>query len=116
MVIRGRADRRPARVHVLLIDLIPPGSHDPHGIHGALCDAYEMKYAQPAGHPLTLAAYIADREPTAYIEPFAVGDPLIDMPIFLSVDRYVPAPLERTYLQAYSGMPGVWKSVLDARP
>lgn len=103
-----------ARVHVLLIDLIPPGSHDRQGIHGALCDAYEIEYAQPAGQPLTLAAYIADRQPTAYVEPLAVGDALMDMPIFLSVERYIPAPLERTYMEAYRGMPSVWKDVLDA--
>jgi hypothetical protein len=102
-----------ARVHVLLLDLIPPGTHDPHGIHGAVCDRYDLEYSQPAELPLTMASYAADRKPTAYVEPVSVGQALIDMPLFLDVDWYVPAPLEATYLQAYRGMPSVWKEVLD---
>ena len=103
-----------ARVHVLLLDLIPPGPHDPHGIHGALCEAYGLEYEQPVDEPLTMSAYVADRRPTAYVEPVAVKQSLIDMPLFVDVDWYVPAPLESTYMQAYRGMPRVWKDILDA--
>jgi len=102
-----------ARVHVLLLDLIPPGPHDPGGIHAVLCDTYGLEYAYSDDQPLALSSYIADREPTAYVEPVAVGQTLIDMPLFLDTEWYVPAPLERTYLEAYRGMPSVWKDVLD---
>lgn len=113
LVYKLRSTLKP-RVHVLLIDLIPPGAHDLQCIQAALCEGYEIDYAPPAGQRLTLAAYIADRQPTAHAEPVAVGDSSIDMPIFLSVERYIPAPLGRTCMGAYRGMPGVWKNVLDA--
>jgi len=101
-----------ARVHVLLLDLIPPGRHDPGGIHAVLCDAYGMEYAYSKDSPLALSSYVADREPVAYVEPLAVGQDLIDMPLFLDTEWYVPAPLEQTYTQAFNGMPSVWKDVL----
>lgn len=103
-----------SRVHVMLLDLIPPGRHDPGGFHSVLCDAYGMEFAHSDELPLTLASYMADRKPTAYVEPVAVGHTLIDMPLFLDTEWYVPAPLERTYMQAFQGMPAVWKDVLDA--
>lgn len=34
---------------------------------------------------------------TAYVEPTTVGGVLIDLPLFLTADRYVPLPLETTY-------------------
>lgn len=102
-----------ARVHVMLLDLLPPGAHDPGGFHAMLCDAYGMEFTQSDNRPLTLASYVADREPVAYVEPVAVGQTLFDMPLFLDPEWYVPAPLERTYMQAFQGMPSVWKDVLD---
>jgi hypothetical protein len=49
------------------------------------------------------------------VEPTAVGSVLIDMPLFLSADRYVNVPLEQTYLAAYQGVPGRWKPVIEGR-
>ncbi len=43
--------------------------------------------------------------PVAYFEPFAVGSTLIDMPIFLTEDRFINVPLERTYMEAWQGVP-----------
>jgi len=37
---------------------------------------------------------------TAYIEPIAVGDPLLEMPLFLDPWSYVNVPLEPTYRAA----------------
>jgi len=55
--------------HLLVIDLFPPGPHDPRGPHGALwteVDAIEAaECQQPNEKPLTLAAYEAKRAPTA---------------------------------------------------
>src|SRR5439155_12282467 len=51
-----------AGVHVLAIDLLPPGPHDPQGIHGVIDQHLEEAdelYDLPAAEPLTLAAYAA---------------------------------------------------------
>ena len=100
--------------HLLLIDLNPPGPRDPEGIHGALwSELGGVPYTIPPGEPLTLAAYAAGQPVTAYVEPFAVGDPLIDMPLFLDPEHYVPVPLEATYQAAWRGVPRRWREVLE---
>lgn len=112
-----------AGVHLLVLDLFPPGRHDPYGIPGAirqrLAEAIEPIADEdggpPPGEPVTLAAYAAGRLVDAYIEHAAVGAPLPDMPLFLHPDRYVNVPLERTYQAAYSGMPAYWRDVLEGR-
>jgi hypothetical protein len=64
--------------------------------------------------PLTLVSYAWDgEEPEAFLEPVAVGQPLIDMPLFLTAERYVNVPLEPTYQSAYLGMPEFWRNVLE---
>ncbi len=106
-------------VHVLLVDLIPPGRHDPHGMHGAILehldDASEPDDL-PADEPLTLASYAAGPQVDVYLEHVAVGAPLPDMPLFLRPDRYVNVPLEPTYQAAYRGMPVFWREVLEGQP
>jgi hypothetical protein len=64
-----------AGVHLLIVDLLPPGTFDPQGIHGAIWAEYTGEpFVAPPGLPLTLAAYIgAGEAPEAYIEPTAVG-------------------------------------------
>ncbi len=102
-------------IHLLLLDLFPPGPRDPQGIHGALwrelCDG---DYEQPAGKPLTLAAYSAGPIPTAYVEAVAVGDVLPDMPLFLTSEEYVNVPLEPTYQTAYGRVPRFYRAILEA--
>jgi hypothetical protein len=104
-----------ASVHVLLIDVLPPGPHDPHGIHGAVWAYFDTGgYESPQDSPLTLASYAWDgAEPSAFVEPVAVGRPLIDMPLFLTAERYVNVPLEPTYQAAYAGMPAFWRNVIE---
>ena len=47
-----------SRVHVLLIDLLPPTKHDQAGIHGKVWEEYsEEPYEIQAKSPLTLASY-----------------------------------------------------------
>jgi hypothetical protein len=98
------------RVHLLLIDLFPPTSRDPQGIHGLIWG--DQAAAPPADQPLTLAAYHATVPRQAYVEPTAVGSPLIDIPLFLDDEHYVPVPLETTYQAAWHGVPERWKVVL----
>ena len=104
-------------VHVLLLDLFPPGPHDPSGIHGSLLQALQPSpepYVLPANAPLTLASYVAGPQVDIYIEHLAVGSPLPEMPLFLRPDRYVNVPLEPTYQAAYRGTPAVWREVLES--
>jgi hypothetical protein len=96
--------------HLLVIDLHPPGPHDPHGLHTAFWGG--APHVTPE-QPLSLAAYRADDVPTAYFEPVALGAPLPDMPLFLTPDHYVNAPLETTYQAAYRGVPARWRRVIE---
>jgi hypothetical protein len=106
-------------VHLLLVDLLPPGPRDPSGIHGFILQGLEPSsepYTLPAEAPLTLASYVAGPRVEIYLEHLAVGAPLADMPLFLRPDRYIYVPLEPTYQAAYRSMPGFWRNVLEGRP
>lgn len=100
--------------HVLLIDLFRPGPFDPRGIHGAIWEEYGPSENDfPSDQTLTLASYLAEKMPEAFVEHLALGDTLTDMPLFLDFDTYVPVPLEATYQAAYRGMPAFWRQVLE---
>ncbi len=102
--------------HALIIDLHPPTTRDPRGVHARFWrDSFGDDNAPGTSkeQPLTLVAYRSDLAPTAYFEPVAVGDTLIDMPIFLTPDRYINVPLEATYQAAYRGVPRRWKQVVE---
>ncbi len=102
------------RIHLLVLDLQPPTSRDPQGIHGAIWDEVTgLPYNRPVNKPLTLAAYEAGGVVQAYVEPVAVGDSLIDMPLFLEPGRFVEVPLEETYRLAYESVPRRWRTVLE---
>jgi hypothetical protein len=101
-------------LHLLILDLHQPGPRDPQGIHGAIWSEIEDdRYQAPPAKPLTLVAYAAGQPKRAFIEPVAVGDVLIDMPLFLEPEAYVNVPLEATYQAAYRGVPQRWKRVLE---
>jgi hypothetical protein len=105
-------------VHLLVIDLFPPGVHDPQGIHKAIWDEFnEADFELPADRPLTLAAYEAGPPHAAYIEPVAVGGPLTDMPLFLKPHLHVPAPLEATYRTTWEDFfPAPMQRLLETPP
>jgi hypothetical protein len=101
-------------IHVLVIDIFPPGPHDPQGMPAAIWQRFDDEpYVLPANEPLTLASFAAAPSIEAYLEHLAVGAPLADMPLFLTPDRYINTPLERTYGTAYHGMPAFWRNVLE---
>lgn len=103
-------------IHLLVIDVHPPGPWDPQGIHGAIWPIVGGgSFTLPTDRPLSLAAYLANRLPEAPVETIGVGQAVPDMPLFLSTDWYILAPLERTYTAAYNGMPCVVKDVLEGR-
>jgi len=97
--------------HLLLIDLFPPGRHDPQGLHAELWGKPEPPMTSE--EPLTLVAYRAAASPVAYLEPTAVGQRLIDMPLFLTDEHYINVPLEQTYQAAWKGVPDRWKQVIE---
>ncbi len=71
-------------VHVLLVDLFPPGSYDPSGMHAAIWDRLgDQADGPPEDEPLTLASYVSDTPVKANLEHLAVNKPLPDMPLFL---------------------------------
>lgn len=101
-------------LHLTLVDPFPPGPHDPNGIHAAIWEEVENKpFELPKDKPLTLAAYVCGLTTQAYIESFAVGDILPDMPLFLGEEVYVAMPLEATYRIAFADMPQRWRKVLE---
>ncbi len=101
-------------VHLLILDLQPPTTRDPQGIHGAIWDEVAGEdYERPADKPLTLAAYESGAGVRAFVEPVGVSDTPIDMPLFLDPGRYVAVPVEETYRLAFESVPRRWRSVLE---
>lgn len=102
-----------AGVHLLLIDVFPPGPRDPNGLHPLVWSSFKVAdFALPPDKRLTLAAYSAGRTKRAFIEPVAVGDPLPEMPLFLTPEHHIPVPLGATYETAWADVPKRWQDVL----
>jgi hypothetical protein len=100
-------------VNLLVVDLFPPTPHNPHGIHKAIWDELgDEPFEAPPGKPLIVASYLGGDIPMAYVESVGIGDELPSLPIFLSETRYIPAPLETTYREAWAGVPDVLKELL----
>lgn len=104
-----------AGVHLLIVDLFPPGPRDPQGIHRAIWDDIEPDhgFVLPESEPLTLASYIGGPCPEALVEFAAVGQSLPDRPLFLTEEIYVTVPLESTYRSAFDAVPTVRRGVLE---
>lgn len=103
-----------AGVHLLILDLLPPGRYDPFGTHAAVWEAAGGDpAAAPFEKPLTLAAYESADVLRYYLEPAAVGDALIEMPLFLVPGGHVRVPLEATYQRAVEALPRRWRQVLE---
>jgi hypothetical protein len=112
--IKKTADAIHAGIHILLIDLHPPTSRDPQGIHGAVwAELGDNSYVAPPGKPLTLVSYTGKPDFTCYVEPTAVGQPLQAMPLFLTATRYVTVPLEDSYMRAFAEIPNRVRTPLE---
>ncbi len=100
-------------IHMLIIDLLPPGKWDSQGIHKVIWDEVsEEPFELSDDKPLTLSAYEVGEFKTAYVEPVAVGGTLPDMPLFLSPSIYVLAPLEPTYLSTWESCPQPFRELV----
>ncbi len=110
--VRKSADLIQAGVHLLIVDPFPPGPRDPRGVHPAVWGEFDDDpYTPPADQPLTAAAYDAG-EWTSYVEPFAVGQLVPELPLFLRPGVYVPCPLEATYQDTWRVFPAALKGLL----
>jgi hypothetical protein len=102
-------------IHLLILELLPPGRRDPEGIHNEIWQEIAgEEYAPPPGKPLTLAAYESGNSIRVYVTNAAVGDALTDMPLFLEPEQAVTVPLELTYNAAFAEVPRRWRRVLEA--
>lgn len=111
--VRKAQEALSAGIHLLLVDLFPPGPRDPQGIHRAVWgDDCGPDYTLPEDKPLTCVSYIGGSAAEAFVDLLAVGDALPEMPLFLTPEMYVPVPLEATYQTAGDGMPAYWRGVL----
>jgi hypothetical protein len=100
-------------VHLLVVDLFPPSKRDPQGLYKAIWEDEGDDFALPADKPLLSVSYDAGQS-RAYVGPFAVGDALPEMPLFLDAGYYVPAPLEDTYKTTWGVFPAPLKPLLEA--
>src|SRR5262245_15952532 len=106
-----------AGVHLLLVDVHPPGPRDPNGIHGALMrEIGTEEYVLGRERPLTVAAYVGGPVVQAFVAHLAVGEPVPEMPLFLTRENYVRVPLEASYMAAWDDVPPQYKEVLLAPP
>jgi hypothetical protein len=104
-------------VNLLVVDLFPPTPRDPHGIHKAIWDEFgDEPFEAPPGKPLIVASYLSGDSPTAYVDSVGLGEALPPSPIFLSETRYIPAPLESTYMRAWGVFPAMLKEVMGSPP
>jgi hypothetical protein len=102
-------------IHLLIVDLFPPTTRDPCGIHRVIWGTdREGDFALTDAQPLTCLSYVGMPCPEVYLDPVAVGDPLPDMPLFLTPEVYVPLPLEATYQSAWEAVPDFLQEVLAA--
>lgn len=104
-------------IHLLLIDLFPPTPRDPNGIHAAIWQQLgqaEANGATPsAERSRMIVAYSAGSDATAYVERLHIGDILQPMPLFLTPEVYVPAPLENSYMEAWRHFPRPLRGLLQ---
>jgi hypothetical protein len=94
-------------IHFLVVDLFPPGPRDPQGIPQAVWDELvgEPLGTRPTDKPLSVAAFDAGNELTAYFDALAVVDVLPDAPLFLEPRWYVNVPLDQTYMASWDVTP-----------
>ena len=102
-------------VHLLVVDPFPPTRRDPDGLYGALREEFGGdEVTLPEGKTLTFTSYSAGEPLLAHLEFLAVGDPLPEMPLFLTPEVHVPVPLEETYLSTWIATPEPLRELLTS--
>jgi hypothetical protein len=116
------ADELAAGIHLVVIDPFRPPKHSPGGLHAAIWKKATRQrkgrkpFTPPADQPLLAASYCASAaKVTAAVQTFAVGEPVPDIPLYLTADEdFVTVPLEDTYQAAWPEVPKFWRDVLEA--
>jgi hypothetical protein len=104
-------------IHLLLVDVHPPGPRDPNSIHGVILNEIGTEeYALNSENPLTVAAYVGGAVVVALVTHFAAGKPIPDGQLFLTRENYISVPLEATYVAAWQDVPPQYQDVLLALP
>ena len=102
-------------IHLLILDVHPPGKRDPFGMHEAIWSEISgEESAELPMKPLIMASYESSASVRAFVECVGVGDDLPDMPLFLKPDRCIQTPLDASYQAAFAAMPQRWRRVLEA--
>jgi hypothetical protein len=102
-----------AGIHLLIVDVHPPGPRDPHGIHGLLLhEIGTEEYMLTGNGRLTAASYVGGAVVDCFVKHFAVGEPIPSMPLFLTRENYLEVPLESPYLAAWEDVPLQYQEVL----
>lgn len=84
-------------MHVVLIDLYPPGRFDAQGLHNLVrVELGQETVDLPAERPLQVVSDLSPGKVWSFIEPLAGGDRLPAAPLFLDDGRFVSRPLEAT--------------------
>jgi hypothetical protein len=100
-------------VHLLFVDIHPPGPRDPNGIHGVLqSEIGPEDYVLGRERPLTAVAYAAGAVIGVFVAHFAVGELIPEMPLFLTRENYVRVPLDAAYMAAWEDVPPQYQAVL----
>lgn len=94
-------------LHVLVIDLFPPGKRDPQGLHQLIWEDMEEDedVVLPEKENRLLASYESASVYTAYLETVGVGSALPDMPLFIAPGAHVVVPMEACYQEAWQDTP-----------
>jgi len=102
-------------IHAAVIDVFPPTTRDPNGLHGLIWKSLGGKpFTIPHDQPLLVSSYEAGNPRRCYVEPLAPGLTIPNMPLFLRAGHYVSLPLEETYQTAWRYMPARYKTLLTS--
>ena len=104
-------------VNLVVVDLQAPTPLVPGGFHELVSRAYDRKPpSRPPDRLLEAVSYevLETRAIRSHVVPLRCGDALPDMPVFLKPKRFVRLPLERTYTEAFQGVPSRFRRTLEA--
>jgi hypothetical protein len=100
-------------IHCAVLDVLPRGRHDPSGMHGLIVDELGGEdEAVPPHKQFTFSSYLATDEPVAYLQHFALGEPVPNVPLFLTPQHYIDLPAAESYAEAYRDMPEFFREIL----
>jgi hypothetical protein len=84
-------------------------------LHGAvLREIGSQEYVLGRERVLTAVAYVGGAVVEAFVAHFAVGQPIPEMPLFLTRENYIRVPLEAAYMAAWQDVPPQYQEVLLA--